>query len=395
MTSINDQWKFQEATINAVRKSMNNGNPQAMIKRMIASERSRPTGQRAQPILNFTIAAQGGQPRDYDQEISEREFAIEKENVAVENDQLNGTQEMAPIAFDFKLTMQTKQTLIKGLNELIKESQYIFSGDIDVIKFVDIFQKFNDLSFSYNEYISDIIRDVEFAHLWHTKLINLETIFVRIKQRLTDISEGKYSGSDNIKISGAYNIGYLQEIITQGAQVIDMMLLNKNTSQYLSIENKPLTHITSGQIESSPQDEIKYKYNPDEENKDIDEYEKQQQEIDRQRIEQEGLQKIEDDRRKTEHERRLEMETRINFQKGILDKLELEATKKQEEGTEEEIKSALDAVYQQKAENERLEKEFNDLEIIKQEKREKEEKEKKESDEKEQIRQRKNKRNCG
>ena len=355
---------------------------------MIASERSRPSGLRAPRIPNYQLASDGGQPRDYDQELYEREFAIEKENVAVENDQLNGTHELAPIAFDFKLTMPIKQTLMKEINELIKESQYIFSGDVNVIKFVDVFQKFNDLSFSYNEYISDIIRDAEFARIWHTKLINLETIFKRIEERLKAIDDNKYSGTDKIKDTGAYNIYYLISIISQASQVIEMMLLNKNTSQYLSIANKPEeTYISEGQIESSPQDEVIYKYDEKKEQKETEDIEKQEKadEIARQKAIDAAIQKQKDDdaRRKKELEdsdiRRKDLEGRIVVSQGIIKQKELEAKEQEEKGETPNTET----LEKERIEKAKLEAELSELPIVKKEAEERKQKEEAERKQKE------------
>ena len=139
------------------------------------------------------------------------------------------------------------------LNKLIKETQYIFSGEIDTIKYVNIFKEFNNMSFTYNEYVDDIKQDAEFLQLWHTKLANLDSIFIKVKQRLHDLVNGNRYGNNVLVVTGAYQTDYIIGILDQLIEVINMMMLNKNTTQYLAVENKPLTEITKGQVESEPQ----------------------------------------------------------------------------------------------------------------------------------------------
>ena len=120
-----------------------------------------------------------------------------------------------------------------------------------------------------------------------------------------------------------------------------MMLLNKNTSQYLSIANKPEeTYISEGQIESSPQDEVIYKYDEKKEQKETEDIEKQEKadEIARQKAIDAAIQKQKDDdaRRKKELEdsdiRRKDLEGRIVVSQGIIKQKELEAKEQEEKG---------------------------------------------------------------
>ena len=221
--------------------------------------RMRHTGQSAPKIVNLTTPLQGGQPIDYDQAVANLGYTIERENVATERERLKGeTPEKSTESLEFKLSQPIKATLIKEVNALIKETQYVFSGDISIVKFVDIFQKFNDLSYSYNEYIIDIKRDTTFALLWHTKLVNLQTIYASLKKRLADIMNGQYSMEElRIKTHGNYNLSYIATLINQIIAVIEMMLVNKNTTTYLQDNmEKPMNDIISGQVSSNPQPEV-------------------------------------------------------------------------------------------------------------------------------------------
>ena len=221
--------------------------------------RMRHTGQTAPKIINIATPLQGGQPINYDQSVADMAFTIEKENVSSEKERLKGeSSEKASVSLEFKLSQPVKLTLMKDINSLIKETQYIFSGDISVIKFVDIFQKFNDLSYNYNEYINDIKRDANFALLWHTKLVNLQSIYLSLRKRLTDIMNGQYSMEElRIKTHGNYNLAYIATLINQIISVIEMMLLNKNTSTYLRDNMEtPMNDIIKGQVSSEPQAEI-------------------------------------------------------------------------------------------------------------------------------------------
>ena len=163
--SILDQWKFHNGTNFRMQQLRQNQITPSLVKQMIASERTQSTGQHMKrPFLSIP-ATSGGFPRNYDEAINDMEYGIELENVLTEQDQLKGTEEPQRVPFDFKLPRSVKSELVKAINKLIKETQYIFSGEIDTIKYVNIFKEFNNMSFTYNEYVDDIKQDAEFLQL--------------------------------------------------------------------------------------------------------------------------------------------------------------------------------------------------------------------------------------
>lgn len=349
--SILDQWKFQNGTNFRMQQLRQNQITPSRMKQMIASERSQSTGQHMKrPFLSIP-ATSGGLPRNYDEAINDMEYGIELENVLVEQDQLKGTEEPRRVPFDFKLSQSVKSELIKAINKLIKESQYIFSGEIDTIKYVNIFKEFNNMSFTYNEYVDDIKQDAEFLQLWHTKLANLDSIFIKVKQRLHDLANGNRYGDNILVVTGAYQTDYIIGILDQLIEVINMMMLNKNTTQYLAVENKPLTEITKGQVESEPQ-----YADPDETEEQRIERERREQEdrdreteeerLDRERREEEGKRREEEGKRREESdEDRIERERR---------EFEEEERKRQEE--EDEAMRIAEEEERKRREEEELER---------------------------------------
>ena len=254
MTDLTSMWKFQNSTNRNMRKTQYE--PKNIVSLMFKSEGVRSTGQRAPKIQRVQLATQGGQSRDYDQTIYDKEYAIERENIDTENETLSGNKGPILLNLAYKLSAPVKQTLIKKLNDIIKEAQTVFSGEVSALKFLEIFKAFNELSFSYNEYISDIIKDSGFKMLFHSKLINLESIFVKINQLLENIASGKFTSEDlKIKTSGNYNGDYISMLITQIISVINLMLLDKDTTQYL--QDKGMTDVQIGQLSTEPQDEVK------------------------------------------------------------------------------------------------------------------------------------------
>ena len=293
--SILDQWKFHNGTNFRLQQLRQNQLTPSIVKQMVASERSQSTGQHMKrPFLSIP-ATSGGFPRNYDEAINDMEYGIELENVLAEQDQLKGTDEPQRVPFDFKLSKSVKSELIKAINKLIKESQYIFSGEIDTIKYVNIFKEFNNMSFTYNEYVDDIKQDAEFLQLWHTKLANLDSIFIKVKQRLHDLSNGLNFDNNILVVTGAYQTDYIIGILSQLIDVINMMMLNKNTTQYLAVENKPLTEITHGQVESAPQHA-----DPDEE----EEYDDEEEEGDEEDEEEDEDEEEEEEEGESEEEKR-------------------------------------------------------------------------------------------
>lgn len=254
MTDLISMWKFQNSTNRIMRKTQYE--PKNIVSLMFKSEGVRSTGQRAPKIQRVQLATQGGQSRDYDQTIYDKEYAIERENIDTENETLSGNKGPVLLNLAYKLSAPVKQTLIKKLNDIIKEAQTVFSGEVSALKFLEVFKAFNELSFSYNEYISDIIKDSGFKMLFHSKLINLESIFVKINQLLENIASGKFTSEDlKIKTSGNYNGDYISMLITQIISVINLMLLDKDTTQYL--QDKGMTDVQIGQLSTEPQDEVK------------------------------------------------------------------------------------------------------------------------------------------
>ena len=203
---------------------------------------------------NPTLPSQNGVQRDYDVQISEMEYRILRENVMNE---ANSLIEEPQAYYGFKINSDIANNLIRNCNALIRESQQVFVGETDASKMTQVFKLFNDLSFLYNENVADIKKDLIFKQTFHAKLIQIETLFEKIKARFTAWQAPRSYRYNSFKPSGEFSTDYIIEILSNLIYVVKEMFEIKSTAQYLADSDfKELDFVNRGQLEVQPLDGI-------------------------------------------------------------------------------------------------------------------------------------------
>ena len=202
------------------------------------------------PQIDPIFSPGAGLPRDYDAKISEIEYRIERENVIA---QKQGQVETNESYGDFVMNFELRDRLIKNINALIRECQQVFVGETDGSKMTQIFKLFNDLSFIYNEYLKDIKRDSTFKRQWHSKVIQMEAVFVKIRERIDKWDRNFEFLHNSYTSNNSYSSSYVGNIVNNIIHVCNYMLEDKDTTLFLSnTMDDRLEFINKGQIEAQP-----------------------------------------------------------------------------------------------------------------------------------------------
>jgi hypothetical protein len=243
MTSINDLWAIS-TTSNLRRIQSKDLTSQQAQSRDLNWARQHFVNKVMKPVYLPKPPAAGGLPRDYDDNIAAWEYRLEREAVIAESNGLSGQ------AYgDFVMGFDVKEKLVRNLNALIREQSQVFDGVTDASKFTQVFKLFNDVAFTYNEHLIDIKRDSQFLSMFHSKVIQVEGLFLKISDRLEGWSSMKTYEFNSYKPSNVYNYGYLKSIVKSIIEVCRLMLESKDTTQFLVS-----SHVNEySQVEYQPQ----------------------------------------------------------------------------------------------------------------------------------------------
>ena len=201
---------------------------------------------------NPTLPSQNGVQRDYDVQISEMEYRILRENVMNE---ANSLIEEPQAYYGFKINSDIANNLIRNCNALIRESQQVFVGETDASKMTQVFKLFNDLSFLYNENVADIKKDLIFKQTFHAKLIQIEILFEKIKDRFQGWKGLTAYRFSSFKTSFEFSPSYIIEILNNLIYVLKEMFEIKSTAEYLA-DSDFNEYVNRGQLEIQPLDGV-------------------------------------------------------------------------------------------------------------------------------------------
>ena len=247
MSSISKLWAISNSTNLRKRQLQDVTQPQAaalnFARRNFVDKIMKP---QYEPIY----APSAGLPRDYDSKIAETEYRLERENVIA---QKLGQVESSESYGDFVMNFEVRDKIMKNLNAIIREQQQVFVGETDASKITQIFKLFNDMSFVYNEYLKDIARDSNFKREFHAKVIQMESLFVKMRGRFDSWTLRDDIAYNSYKKSNVYNSDYIADIIKQLITVCNYMLEGKDTTLFLANDNNEvLQNINIGQVELQP-----------------------------------------------------------------------------------------------------------------------------------------------
>ena len=247
MSSISKLWAISNSTNLRKRQLRDVSQPQAaalnFARRNFVDKIMKP---QYEPIY----APSAGLPRDYDSKIAETEYRLERENVIA---QKLGQVESSESYGDFVMNFEVRDKIMKNLNAIIREQQQVFVGETDASKITQIFKLFNDMSFVYNEYLKDIARDSNFKREFHAKVIQMESLFVKMRGRFDSWTLREDIAYNSYKKSNVYNSDYIADIIKQLITVCNYMLEGKDTTLFLANDNNEvLQNINIGQVELQP-----------------------------------------------------------------------------------------------------------------------------------------------
>lgn len=238
--NVNQLWKIQDQ--NNLRKLQAKDN-YITTQQMFQYETANPTGQ-VMPVSSGVL--DGGIINQWDGDVMRLEYVIERENVNYEASELNGTTDLEPVNFE-TIPLQIKTDIFKTMNVLYRECQKLFSspqvGEGDIL---NIFKFYNDFANLYDTYLMDIKQDPIFKNNFNARVVELESIFQKIKTRIQAWGDKQQFTNNIFTTANSYPEEYLEARIRDIIYSLNEMLklqnigyFIKDTMQYSQITAQP------------------------------------------------------------------------------------------------------------------------------------------------------------